>query len=362
MQLAIPHIISDDVSPTVLWHDLSSHYQSQHAHNQQQIKQSFRHYLQQEQSYLQQHLNRDIQFWEHYLSNATLFTFPKHYVVTDMAQQRHSYSTYVDLPEEAVKQINMFCAKHHLSLLDGLCAVVALTLNRHQDVVNSQVICINRVKSTRNNSNYDRQIGCFLRIEPIKVTLDSDVDLLSLAQEIHHEGLATEAYQGCPNLIKLASVGTLRQIKNRVKNAVANVVAGIYSMLLGNQNYYKIFRGVGRLNTQLGASFLINMNVHTSFLAQSRKQEHFLGFVEQKIASLPHHDLLNIDNFFDVCFMRDQETEKPILVLSANLHPGYRELIAQEMITRLMQSGQELEGYNWHTPSTMPIRTHGWNQ
>ncbi|BCA95054.1 hypothetical protein TUM19329_14150 [Legionella antarctica] len=44
-----------------------------------------------------------------------------------------------------------------------------------------------------------------------------------------------------------------------------------------------------------------------------------------------HYDLLKIDNIFDVCFVKDENDNSHYMVISANLRPEYRELIAKEV-------------------------------
>ncbi len=66
----------------------------------------------------------------------------------------------------------------------------------------NKTLCINRVKSTRHSREYDNTIGCFLRVEPIKLAVHADADMALLSQEIHNSVVDTSPYQGCPNLVK----------------------------------------------------------------------------------------------------------------------------------------------------------------
>lgn len=334
LQLCIPHIISDDLSPDILLADLSKFYSSDHKSNDHQIQdRAYRTYLLDEQFYLKQHLNRDISFWDNYLKDACLYTFPAEYVIKDMQSQHYSYSTYIEIPEKNLIDLNSFCATNHISILDGLCAVVTLALKNCTHVKEHLSMCINRVKSTRESQEYDNTVGCFLRIEPIKLALNENSCLSVLSQDIHQAGINTNPYQGCPNLIKLASISTFRKEKKIVKTALAKTFFWLYSLIFQTQLYYKTLRVIERLNSMKGTNFLININVQRNFLASSQKEseESLFGFEEQEIPTY-QYDLLKINNLFDVNFLRVPDSKNPFLVISANLKPSYREAIGHEMI------------------------------
>ncbi len=47
-----------------------------------------------------------------------------------MQANGYSYSTYMAIKEEHIVNVQSFCAKNHISILDGLCAIVALALKK----------------------------------------------------------------------------------------------------------------------------------------------------------------------------------------------------------------------------------------
>ncbi|MDI1351981.1 MAG: amino acid adenylation domain-containing protein, partial [bacterium] len=189
LQIAIPHIISDELSLEIILMDLSYFYVSA-----QEIGSSFkkdltyRDYIWGEQHYMEHYLKRDVLFWDGYLKDSHLFAFPADKVLENMPGNL-SYSTYKEIPEHKLHDLQAFCAKKHISILDGLCASLTMALiNCCPDQPLSTSICVNRVKSTRDNSAYDNSLGCFLRIEPIKLAINrenSTLDLLS--EQIHNE-------------------------------------------------------------------------------------------------------------------------------------------------------------------------------
>ena len=53
---------------------------------------------------------------------------------------------------------------------------------------------------------------------------------------------------------------------------------------------------------------------------------------ETKNIDKPQADLLNIDQIFEACFLRNQGEHTPYLVISSNLKPAFRERIAKEVV------------------------------
>lgn len=343
LQLCMPHIISDDLTPEILLMDLSHFYTSDNSMNDSVIQdRSYRNYLLEEQFYFKKYLNRDISFWEDYLNDTGLYSFPTEYVVKNMRDKNYSYSTYIQIPDENLMDLSTFCATNHISILDGLCALVALALKNCSQNQNLSSLCINRVKSTRESHLYDQTAGCFLRIEPVKLDISKRISLSLLAQRIHTEVMNTNPYQRCPNLIKLASIGSFKKEKSIIKAHLAKTLFWFYSLLIQKPMYYETLKVLSRLNSIRDSDFLININVQSNFLthSQSEPKNCFFGFQEQKIPSY-HYDLLNINNLFDVNFLCMPDSKNRFLVLSANLTPVYREAIGKEMI-RIMK--EEIKG------------------
>ncbi len=329
LQLCIPHILSDDLSPEILLYDLSKFYNTNRKPEKSLAQdRSYRDYLLEEQFYLKKHLTRDISFWDEYFEDASLYSFPAQHVIKNM--QDLNYSTYIEIPEKNLARLNAFCAANHISITDGLCAIVALALKNCTPINQNSSMCINRVKSTRESHDYDNTIGCFLRIEPIKLTIDEHTTLSGISQSIHQAVINTNPYQGCPNLVKLASISTFRKEKKIIKAALAKTFFWIYSLIFQAQSYYKTFSVLDRLNSIKGNNFLININVQNNFFTHP-KEEQIFGFKEQKIPTYKY-DLLEINNLFDVCFTRISDEDNPYIVISANLEPDYRKMVGNEII------------------------------
>ena len=214
LQLGMPHILFDNFSPEILFTDLSLFYLRNEDKTLTKDK-TYRDYLFAEQAYIKNHLDHDLFFWERYLQEASLFVFPHDAVVTDMRKSKLPYSRYTEIPQEALDKLRTFCISHHISLDQVISGILLLALSNCCGALNTQSpICFNKVKSTRYDSKYDNTLGCFLSLELIKLSLDPQQTLDSICEQIHRSMIVTSPYQGCSNLVKLASVSSFQNQEN----------------------------------------------------------------------------------------------------------------------------------------------------
>jgi amino acid adenylation domain-containing protein len=352
IQICIPHIISDDVSLEILLSDLSKFYLSYNKHSaieQVEADTQYRDYILNEQYYWQTHIDRDISFWESYLKDTHLLTFPPEAVVKDMQAQDIAYSTYLEIPEQGLNNLQQFCAYNHVSINDGLCAVIALALfnccaNYHNGAEN---ILMNIVRSTRDNQRYDETIGCFLRLYAIKFNINKESTLASLTKQIHQSVIITSPYQHCPSTVKLACINILRRQRKLVKSYLVRLFTSLYTKIFRTSVLNrKILNLCGRLiSFKRKNNFMININVLSNFLPNAKSKEDLKLFgLKTKELKMYQYDLLKINNFFDVTFLRNNNPNIPYLVISANLKPDFRKLIAREairIISLAKRSGDE---------------------
>ena len=340
LQFCMPHIIADEVSPEILFSDLSKFYllfENNENTVPIQVDKRYKNYQINEQKFYDKNrINADIMFWEKYFDDAILFKFPKEKILPNMTTAGLPYSTYTEIPENGINNLHQFCAENHVSINAGLCAVLSLALVNCNEDFNqySKSIFMNLVKSTRNNQYYDETIGCFLQLEPIKVNFSNDANIIKLAKEIHQATIDTTPHQRCSGLVKLSSIGSLRKKNNLLKRYLINSAAFLYTKILPTPNLdHKTLSLCERLIiSKKSDDFIINVNVHKSFIHKPKelKDKELFGLKPKKTKS-HQFDLLEINRLLDVCFLRD-ENNKPFVVLSANLIPKYREEIAKEMI------------------------------
>ena len=342
LQISMSHLVSDYISAEILLSDLSELYLAALDKKPvafDSINNSYKEYILNEQHYFQNNLDNDIQFWEEYLKDASLIALPKSHVIPNMEAQQLAYSTYVPLAEKDLTHLQLFCAKHYVSISDGLTAALLSALFNCCEEKNTnnsmQPIFVSMVKSTRDDPHYDNTIGCFLRVESIKVALKKEQTLTQLAAQIHQASMDAAPYQQCSSLVKIASVSTFYNKPKRIKNYLINTFTYLYSKVChALQLNRKILNLCGRLAVyERDNHFIININVQPTLLTDTKARDntHLFGLKIKSTALYPC-DLLKTHNVFDVCFLRDDNQNTPYVVISANVTPAFREQVAKKLI------------------------------
>ena len=361
LQICMPHLISDDASIDILFADLSKFYLLYNNQlNLDEIKTDthYKEYVFTERHSLEISLDKNSAFWEEYLKDTTLFTFPEHYIVHDMSAAKTPYSTYAELSKQAVNNLKFFCEQNHISINNGLCAVLALALRNCSENYHCETpyTLMNIVKSTRENPVYDHSIGCFLRVEPVKVALNDSSTLFALSKQVRQSTMDTSNYQQCSNLIKLSSVSNFNKKRKMIQSFFIELLTPIYTKILQIPPIYRkiLQRCGGRLiSFKRDNHFLINLNVRSNFITDTSKKSNLFG-LETEIIKSHQEDLLAIDYIFEACFFYDDSQRAYYLVVSANLQPDFRELITKEII-HIMDSALFENANGAHEPQ-QPIK------
>ncbi|WP_131779531.1 amino acid adenylation domain-containing protein [Legionella bozemanae] len=336
LQICMPHLISDEHCIDILFSELSKFYQQYNQLTLDKISadSQFKEHIFNERTAMKMHQEEDASFWKEYLKDANLFTFPEEYVVRDMKAENIPYSTYSVLSEESLNHFKLFCEQNHISMSNALCAVIALALRNCSGSHKSEIpyTHMNIIQSTRDNSIYDNTIGCFLRVEPIKIILDATATLMDLAQQIRHTTINTSRYQYCSNLVKLCSINSFKP--NIIENFITHLVTPLYINLLKIPSIYrKILQRCGSrmIAFKRNTNFLINLNIRSNFIEPPGKNPELFGFNTKPIKN-DNIDLLTIDYIFEASFIRDDNQNTRSLIISANLKPEFREKIIREVI------------------------------
>lgn len=338
IQLSLPHIISDNFSPDILFDTLSEYYlfhKGAISLPSTPIDTHYNDYIAREQAMFQQHLDNDIQFWQNYLKEVGAFSFPIEQVVPDMQAKDLPYSSYLKIPEQAISALQEFCAINHISIQDSLNAVIALALYRLGDKNSNenQNILLNHIKTTRNNLDYEHALGCFLRLEPVKVNVKDDDTVASLSAQIHQEVIKTSPYQQCSSLVKLAYIQMFKENQSRIKHFLVSFFINLYSgIALLPKSSRKILSHCARLaHFERNNHFLVNINMHHHFIDNDahNKKPGLFGLKSIPVSSA-EADLISIDYLLEICFLR--QNNKPYIVISANLKPEFRKLLGKEII------------------------------
>jgi hypothetical protein len=331
LQLAIPHILADEISLEILFTELSQHYLG-YAIELTEKDNFYRDYLFAEQAHSKAQIDSGLLFWEKYLQDARLFTFPESVVVPDMEKSKLPYSRYTEIQPKLLSKIQDYCLSNQIAVDQALTSVLLLALVRCTGDLNlKKTICVNKVKSTRHDPKYDKTIGCFLRIEPIKVQFENKQSLRPLCQQIQDSLITTNPYQDCSSLIKLASISNFPPL-GKMKTLSLNLLIHLHNLVFPttplNNN---ILKSAVRLNTDKANHFLINVNVQSSFLRADNEKSTYFGFNSELISS-NKNDLLTINNLLDVCFLRMVD-QKSYLIISANLNADFQNSLSNEVLT-----------------------------
>ncbi|WP_131782564.1 amino acid adenylation domain-containing protein [Legionella gresilensis] len=344
LQACLPHIISDGASINVLWSELSKYYlafNKLESINNIGNDKSYRHYLENE-LILDGYSAKDHQFWLNYLKNAGFVNFPPQYIVKNMAKAQIPYSTYLELPQKAINRLIQFCAHYHFGLNEALSAILGKALIKICQT-KKETIFINIVKSARDNPLYDKTIGCFLKLEPIKLALNQNSSLFNLARQVQKSIIKTAPYQQSPALLKLACVNFKTVSHSRVIHFITKIVMSLYAKLFPslklNPNVLSQVANLAAMKKR--NKFIINLNVLDNFFHSHKyKKKLPLFSLKNKSIETIQYDLLNIDYFLDVCFLSDYNNT-PYLVVSANLLPELRELLSKEIVNIMLNETLE---------------------
>ncbi|MCW8471774.1 amino acid adenylation domain-containing protein [Fluoribacter gormanii] len=336
LQICIPHLVSDDHCTDILFSELSQFYDQYSRLTLDQIEPDshFKEHIFSERNAMKMHMDEDIQFWEKYLSDTHLFTFPEEYIVRDMQAERVPYSTYSVIPEDSLDRLKLFCELNHISINNALCAVIALALRNCCGSYKNEIpyTYINIIQSTRDNPIYDNTIGCFLRVEPAKIILDDKATLTGLSKQIRNAIIDTSSYQHCSNLIKLCSISSFKP--NMFENLFNHLITPLYIKLLKIPSIYrKILKRCGSrlISFKRNTKFVINLNIRSNFIDRPNKNFDLFGLNTKQIKN-NNDDLLAIDYIFEASFVRNDNQNAHYLVISANLKPEFRKRIALEAI------------------------------
>ncbi|MBI2785207.1 MAG: non-ribosomal peptide synthetase, partial [Legionella longbeachae] len=291
----------------------------------------FKEYIFNERHTLKMHLENDIHFWEEYLKDTSLFTFPEEFVVSNMKAQKLPYSTYSVIPEDVIDHFKYFCEQNHISINHGLSAAITLALrNCCGDTSEAPYTYLNIIQSTRDNPIYDETIGCFLRVEPTKVRLNDTSTLISLSQQIRQSIIDTSNHQQCSNLVKLCAISSFKP--NIIENYLINLITPLYTKLLKIPSLYRdILQRCGSriISFKRNTKFFLNLNIRDNFITDSSEKKLFGLNIKQ--VDNHNEDLLALDYIFEASFFHDDNQNTHYLVISANLLPDFRERIAKEV-------------------------------
>lgn len=343
LQIAIPHLIADQQSIDIFFLHLSNAYMT--LTKEDKLPASTKHkpftdFAKQEYNLIQSSLHSDEKFWTEYLEEAELLNFPKQYVIPCNTKDANSCSTTFKLSEQQIQTWKYFCIENAITLNDLFCAAVTLALQNalKNKVKMPEQLFINTVKSSREDPCFDSVIGCFLKAQPIKLTLKDRHDLITLAKEAQKSNAETANHQYASSLIKLSSIGRVNSSPKHVKSFLISVFAKLYLKISKQTHNLNLpvlnaCKRLAKVNSNRG--FLININIWNSFFATNANKQ-LLGKDCQPIP-IERKDISSINGLLDICLMRDELTNQAYLIVSANLQKNLRKDIGIALLKVLEQ-------------------------
>lgn len=336
LQICLNHIIADEASTSILFSRLSDLYlllQQKLPLPHVNTHSQYRYYIEQEWQSIHANLKRDIKFWKSYLKDTTLLMPPTEYVITDTSFKSMTYSTYVELSDNWFAQLQQRCTTFQVNVSTVISALIGMALAKYHTKQSN--ILLNVIKSTHVDECFDKTIGCFLHLDAIKIETHPSADLANIIHHVKNSLLTTASYQTCPGMVKFACLNFSNTKLNWLEQAIRHYFVKLYSKLLHKHHLtYKILSMYSYLIFKPRNGFMINVNIWNNFISPQKINKLF-GLSQ---SSLPfyHHDLITVNNVLEFSFFYDDNQQKRYMVISGNLHPSFREMIAKKMIEGLL--------------------------
>lgn len=329
LMVTVSHYVCDETSMEIIIHELSNLY-NQTKQNAINPESAFKDYILQENIHLDQSIQREIRYWKNYLKQTQVLVFPKKEMI-DIS--KNHCTSYFPILENALIKAQDYCSQHRLVLSDVLSASITLALSKYSKNPNKNIV-LNIVKSSRENLEWDKTIGLFVRSDLIKVDFNHTQDFLSLAKHIQHSVAESAAHQSCPIIVKLACW---------LQKSWPNKKVSLLFLDWFTQAYVNIF-SKAKLNPHLLRMvwflflsrkkhyFFIDVNILNRFLNPPNAS---VLFGLNKLAhSFQKEDVLVEKNVINIWFDRD-ENHQAYLIISANLKQSIREKLAQDILQAL---------------------------
>ena len=347
LHVCMSHLIADADTTSIFFQELTNAYlffTQQATVKIHDAVHAYQHYVTNQTTIMQQNAYSDEIFWTDYLQDTTLFCIPQHYVVT----KQDLIPSHIPLSESFILKLRQFCIQYQVGLNDVLSSAVSLALFHCCDNDTNCVphtLAVNTLKSTRDNPLYDRSIGCFLRMDTIKLNLNDRPTLLNLAKQAQQSAHETATYQRASTLVKLASIGHLSQTRKPLLtfciDIALSMIAKYFPKLQLNQSLINACKKMVVVDRT--KQFLIFADILSSFLEDNvdKFQPDFLGLPKQEIP--PHPLPVQVTNYtIGVIFHRSNDQNKPFLTIAANLTPEFQKRIGETLVSIIMNAGNDL--------------------
>ena len=335
VQIAMPHIVSDEASGAILLDELSRHYLGIVRREPYSVigrEDGFERFIREERTTLRGTLSQSAVFWDRYLEDAAPIRFPEAEVLPSGTR---SESVYVDLPRSFIERLRRAGRDHGLGVAELLSAASLRAVARAAEpfAPGAARPVLHAPRSTRDRAAYDGAIGLFARIDFLKVDMEGAGDLVSLARRVRQADLETAAHQRCPTMIKSAA----RQKKRwRAHDRLCRAAARAASALLpGADLDFEVALAQARLaamRTTPERDFAVAVNVLNSFVDEPRRTLFGLP-----VAGAPVHPTYDppFRRVLELYFLRDSDGYR--LMLNGDLRETFRHALGLAVLHDIEQ-------------------------
>jgi len=316
----------------ILWDELSDHYLKVKCSGPQA---SFRDYIIEDQYQNEMLFEDKKQFWQQYLTSASLFSFPQNEILKH-DKKKKNYSAYYEFPEPLIHHLQNYCSTKNININALFSSLLALTLKPYCQNQAQKKPTINIIKSTRNHHKYKSTIGCMIRVEPTIISLDGNNDILSLAKNTHDELISMAKYQCFSSIIKFAYYASCFKFQKKMSLSFVRYGMPVYTKFISllkipylnfkPLHFVWYLAAFDKQNT-----FSVNLNIWNNFLTHNLEESRCFGLEPCQINMVPY-ELLKIDGMLDVSLIREHSNHKPYLVLSGNLNTNFKNQLAEKFL------------------------------
>lgn len=326
VQIAMPHIVSDEASGAVFFDDLSRHYLGiirREPYSLVESRDGFATFVREERAALAGTLQESTRFWETHLEDATPIIFPENEVLDVRAK---AGSLYIDLPNAFVDRLRSACRDHGLGMAELLYAASLRAIAPAAEPSPRPVLLAPR--SARDRAAYDGAIGLFARIDFLKVSMDAGAGLVTLARRVREADLVTAAHQRCPTIIKSAGLNKRRwEARDRWCRAAARAAVSLVPGGLDPDVTLAQARVIAMRRRPPVLDFSVAVNVLNSFVTPEPRALFGLAVAPAPVHPTYEPPFRRVLEFY---FLRDAGRYQ--LMINGDLRPAFRLALGRALI------------------------------
>jgi amino acid adenylation domain-containing protein len=335
LQLCMPHIVSDDVSLTIAFEDLSRHYldviegRTPPTHSRDMALTRF---VVEERERLRGRLAAETEFWDAYFEDVSPIVFPESDVLSAGARAE---SVYVEMPADIVDALYRTARAGRLGVADILHAATLRAIAPHVEAAargRKQPVLMTP-RSLRHEGAYDQAVGFFAHMDCVKAEIADAPDLLSLARRLGQTAIQTAPHQRVPLEVKSAALHRRRWLMHdRWCRLAARAATALMPSARVDDEVALAYARLAALRRTPTRDFAVIANVLHSFVTLDRAP--LFGLPLMPVEAHPGDEPL--PGVLELFFLREPHAADAYrLALSGQLTARFRRALAQHLIADL---------------------------